>query len=208
MLKRKVFLLIFACFLIIPVVPANAESDELGYQYTVKKAEEIDFEDGNFFISLLSGDPSSKDALYAVYDNSQLEKYEREEFRNSNAMTTFSTVTAAAALPTKFSDFYSGSKWRTRSDGVTLSVYPKGNAWKKSPNAVVQAHLEKKRWEVVYNKHKNDKNWNHTASMKAQLQCHAETVRGTKNPWNIEPWRTTSNYAKVLAKACNPPKGY
>jgi Protein of unknown function (DUF2599) len=62
----------------------------------------------------------------------------------------------------------------------------------------VQAHYEKYRWQVVYNKHKGSKNWKNTASMKAQLRCHAETVRGLKNPWNLEPWRKTSNYALVL----------
>lgn len=188
--------------LIFSTVPitANAETDNLGYEYTPKKASEIDFADGDFFIALLSGDPLSEGAVYAVYETSELERFEREHFGMNNSVATL----AAKNPPTKFSDYYSKSNWRKRSDGITLSVYPKKLAWTKHPNPVVQAHYEKYRWQVVYNKHKGSKHWKNTVSMKAQLRCHAETVRGLKNPWNLEPWRKTSNYAKVVAKACNP----
>jgi hypothetical protein len=202
-LMKKILLIVFALILVLPTISAKAATDSLGYEYEIKTANQIDYEDGNFFISLLSGDPLSEDALYAVYENSELEKYEASI---NNPIKT--DMIRAAALPTKFSEFYSGSKWNTRNDGVTLSLNPKKAAWAKNPSPIVQAHYEKTRWDVVYNKHKKDKQWKNTASMKAQLKCHAETVRGIKNPWNIEPWRTTSNYAKVLRKACNPPVGY
>lgn len=194
--KYKIFLFVAFLFLIVPVA-VNAETDDLGYEYTLKKASEIDFSEGDFFISLISGDPLTDDALYAVYESSEIERYEREQLGMSGFVL-------AASTPTKFSDYYSSSKWVNRSDGITLSLNPKKNAWQKPSNPIVEAHLYKYRWEVVYNKHKGSSNWDNTASMRAQLHCHADIAKGIKTPWNIEPWRTTSNYAAVVAAGCNP----
>jgi|SRR5690625_368811 len=207
--KNKAILLLFSIFILIPITNAHAETDELGYQYTKKKASEIDFADGDFFIVLLSGDPYSENAIYALYDNSEIEKYEKDinaddglsNLEDSTQIGTF------AALPTKFSQYYSSSKWIKRSTGMSLSLNPKKPAW-QTPPGMAGAHLQKYRWDVVYKKHGKSKNWKHTASMKAQLHCHADYPKKLKTPWNIEPWRTTSNYAKVVAKACNPPVGF
>lgn len=195
--KYKMFVIIALLFLIVPV-NVNAETDDLGYEYTLKTASEIDFSEGDFFITLISGDPLTDDALYAVYQSSEIERYEREKL----GMERVSAL--SASRPTKFSDYYSSSKWVKRSNGITLSLYPKKNAYQKPSNPIVQAHLHKYRWQVVYNKHKGSKNWKNTASMRAQLHCHADIPKGKKTPWNIEPWRTTSNYAAVVKAACNP----
>jgi hypothetical protein len=98
------FLLILILFFSIPIT-ASAETDDLGYEYIPKKASEIDFANGDFFIALLSGDPLSKDAVYAVYETSELERFEREHLGMNNSVATL----AAKKLPTKFSDYYSNS---------------------------------------------------------------------------------------------------
>ena len=211
MLKKIVSLLAFPIFALgfLSTAPsAFAETDELGYEYTTKKASEIDFADGDFYIVLLSGDANSEDATYAVYENSEVEKYEEDlladgQLDNHETQNLLNSVTPFASLPTKFSEYYSGSQWISRDEGPSLSLNPLKTAY-DSPPAMAQAHLQKYRWDVVYSKHSGDAKWNNTASMKAQLHCHADTIKGLKNPWNIEPWRTTTNYHEVVAKACNP----
>ncbi|CDO03088.1 hypothetical protein BN988_01588 [Oceanobacillus picturae] len=191
MMKSKVFLLVLAILVIIPVTAVQAETDELGYEYTPKKASEIDFSDGDIYVVPLSGDATSEDAIYAVYEGSEVEKYEK------------TLPTLFAALPTKFSQYYSSSKWITRSGVVSLSLQPKKPAYDEPPG-MAGAHLLKYRWKVVYDKHKNSSKWKNTASMKAQLNCHADYPKKFKTPWNIEPHRTETNYHKVVAKGCNP----
>lgn len=195
-MKTKLFLLVLAVLVFIPnnAVYAKTETDEWGYEYTPKKASEIDFVDGDFYVVPLSDDPTSEDARFAVYDNSEIEKYEE---------TLPAMFTIMSSKPTKFSDYYSSSKWITRSGKVSLSLQPKKPAYADSPPIVV-AHLKKYRWKVVYDKHHKDSKWKNTASMKAQLHCHADFPKGLKTPWNIEPWRTETNYAKVVAAGCNP----
>ncbi|WP_077319304.1 hypothetical protein [Virgibacillus proomii] len=110
------FILIFTY---VPMT-ANAETDDLGYEYTPKKGK-IDFADGDSFIALLSGDPLSEDAVYAVYETTEIDRFEREHLGMNNSVATV----AAKNPSTKFSDYYSNSKWRKRSDGIALSVYSK-----------------------------------------------------------------------------------
>ncbi|TYR81125.1 DUF2599 domain-containing protein [Priestia megaterium] len=218
MFSKKFLGLCFSSFLAFSILPSATQAaenleedikvDSLGYEYTTKAAHEINYDDGDFYTVLLQGDADSEDAIYAVYDTSEVEKYESEKLPSKGLPTTFAIAAASSSIPTTFSGYYSSSGWITRTEGISLSLYPKAPAYQKSSNPIAQAQLEKYRWEVVYNKYKNDKRWKNTNSMKGQLRCHAEVAKGVKTPWNIEPYRTTTNYAKILAKGCNPPVGY
>lgn len=195
---KKLFVSVLGLLIFLPTFSiVHAETDELGYEFTTKKASEIDFQDGDFFVVLLSGEPTDPNALYAIYETSEIEKYEQDYGLDDNEITTF------AALPTKFSQYYSSSKWITRNGKVSLSLQPKKPAYQEPPG-MAGAHLQKYRWEVVKNKHSKDSKWKNTASMKAQLNCHADYPKKFKTPWNIEPWRTETNYHKVVLKGCNP----
>ncbi len=190
-MKLKSFLFILVVLVFLPINLVSAETDELGYEYTPKKANEIDFSEGDFYVVPLSEGLTNEDTVYAVYDNSEVVKYEQ------------SLPTLFASMPTKFSQYYSKSKWITRKGMVSLSLYPKKPAY-QDPPGMAGAHLQKYRWKVVYDKHHKSSKWKNTASMKAQLHCHADYPKKFKIPWNIEPHRTESNYLKVVAKGCNP----
>ena len=108
-MKLKLFLFILVVLVFLPINLVSAETDELGYEYTPKKANEIDFSEGDFYVVPLSEGLTNEDTVYAVYDNSEVVKYEQ------------SLPTLFASMPTKFSQYYSKSKWITRKGMVSLS---------------------------------------------------------------------------------------
>jgi len=177
----------------------SAEIDEEGYEYTLAKASEIDFAKEDIFVALYEGDPTDEDALYAVYTDEELEKRKEDKTMEDENINP-----SLRAIKSKgFSSYYKSSKWINRSGVVSLSIQPKMNAWTGSSYAG-NIFKQKDRWDVLVKKHSGSKKWKNSASLKAQLNCHADLAKSAKTPWNLEPHRTTTNYAKVLAKACNP----
>lgn len=85
----------------------------------------------------------------------------------------------SSRVPKTFEDFFYSGHWVTKSDGRTaLQLYLKA--------ALKNSSREKKAWEVVYNKFKNDPEWKNTQSMKDQFFCHVRYAK-SKTPWNLEP---------------------
>lgn len=201
-MKFRLALSFLLVLIVFPISLVKAETevevDEWGYEYTLKKASEIDFLEEDFYVVSLSEELPNEDTIFAVYDHTEVEKFEQSLFPFTSTFSTFSS------LPTKFSEYYtSSSKWIVRNGVISLSLYPKKPAY-DTPPGMAQAHLQKYRWSVVYDKYKNSPNWKNTASMKAQLECHANIPKNSKTPWNLEPHRTETNYWKVVQKGCNP----
>lgn len=202
MTKKFLFYSSFLSLLVLSLFvssSASAAIDSEGYEYTVAKANEIDFAKENIFIELISGDPTDENALYAVYTDEVLEQYKKDHnLVDVNAITPFAIASKG------FSYYYKSSKWITRSGVVSLSIDPKANAWTGSSIAG-NVFKQKDRWDVIVKKHSGSKNWKNSASLKAQLNCHADLAKSVKTPWNLEPHRKTTNYAVVLKHLCNAP---
>ncbi|MDA2474495.1 DUF2599 domain-containing protein [Bacillus sp. CD3-1a] len=206
-MKKKLLSISLAIPLALSVFPslqASAETDNLGYEYQKKKSSEIDFTNLDQYPVLLEGEPTNPDAVYAVYESKEIDKFERDNPLYKPISGSDVPLIMRASAPTSWSSFYSSGSWITRDGVISLSLYPKSPAYVKSPNPMVQAHHEKYRWSVVYNRFSGDKRWKNTGSMKAQLHCHADYAKGHKTPWNLEPHRTTTNYQVTVANACNP----
>lgn len=84
MFRKKTFLsfiLLVTATLIISStgsLTVHAATDSEGYEYTLSKAEDLDFSKDDIYTSLVSGNPKDGDAVYAVYTAEELEKYEED----------------------------------------------------------------------------------------------------------------------------------
>lgn len=206
MLKKLVTYSLFSVFgvFFLGNSSVSAEVDEEGYEYTIAKADEIDFAIENIFVTLISGDPMDENALYAVYTDEELEEYKKDKGIVDEDDSDIILNPYARAVKSKgFSAYYKSSKWITR-NFISLSIEPKMYAWTGAGGYAGNAFKKKDRWDVLVKKHSGSKNWRNSASLKAQLNCHADFAKSMKTPWNIEPHRTTTNYAMVVAKGCNP----
>ncbi|OFL49592.1 MULTISPECIES: DUF2599 domain-containing protein [unclassified Nosocomiicoccus] len=200
-----IFSILVSSYIFLEVQNAKASVDELGYQVEYKTAENIDFDKSDVFVVLIEENRLDiNKSIYAVYERKEIEKFENDSFNTLGEDEGFTTYSAKKP-PTNFSNYYSSGSWITRSGKISLSLYPKNIAYAKPSNAIVRAHYVKYRWDTVYNKYKNNSRWKNTASMKAQLNCHADYAKGLKTPWNLEPWRKQTNYAIVLRHSCNAP---
>ena len=60
-----------------------------------------------------------------------------------------------------------------------------------------------KAYSLVSNKFSGDRRWKNSTGMSHQFHCHAHFARD-KEFWNLEPHRTSTNYAEYIANSCNP----
>lgn len=103
------------------------------------------------------------------------------------------------------SKYFNWIKWIKRSGVVSLSISPttgKGGFLGITNSSVYAAAVDES-WGIVYRNWSNSSKWKNTKSMQMQYICHTQFAK-FKTPWNIEPHRTETNYAKVVAKGCNP----
>lgn len=89
--------------------------------------------------------------------------------------------------------------WITRNGVVSLSMKPKSS---------VRSSLSTKNnaWTVISSPTQgfaSSPKWKNTQVMKWQFDCHYHFAN-SKEYWNIEPHRTASSWAQVVAAACNP----
>lgn len=210
MFRKKTFLsfiLLVTATLIISStgsLTVHAATDSEGYEYTLSKAEDLDFSKDDIYTSLVSGNPKDGDAVYAVYTAEELEKYEEDHpgIKQSSYESINNPITLFAISSKGFSYYYKTSKWITRNKIVSLSVDPKANAWTGSSIAG-NAFKQKDRFDVLAKKHSSSSKWKNPSSLKAQLNCHADLAKSIKTPWNLEPHYPNVNYALLLKNRCN-----
>lgn len=104
-----------------------------------------------------------------------------------------------------YSGYFKKVEWITRNGVISLSITPTNKLYASTYNNanVLSAHAAEA-WRLLYARHSSDTRWRNTASMEAQFHCHVIYAGGAKTPWNIEPSRTESNWAVVIANGCNP----
>ena len=105
-----------------------------------------------------------------------------------------------------YNEYFKSVKWITRKGVVSLSITPTSKLYGRTykNNANVLAVHAATAWSLLYKKHKSSSKWKNTASLEAQFNCHVIYAGRNNTPWNIEPHRTETNWAVVVAKACNP----
>lgn len=112
-------------------------------------------------------------------------------------------VTQLTRDPIYITYYFDSIAWVTRDDGITLSLDPKEDVRNDSDTRTAAWNILK---DPVYG-HGDDANWPTDAdkleTFKWQYDCHFNFAK-TKETWNIEPWRTASNYLAVVFAACNP----
>lgn len=112
-------------------------------------------------------------------------------------------VTKLTRDPIYITYFFDSVAWVTRENGITLSLDP-------TEEVRTDSDMRTSAWNVlkdpVYGFGK-ERYWptdsNKLETFKWQYDCHFNFAK-TKATWNIEPWRTASNYLVVVANGCNP----
>lgn len=101
--------------------------------------------------------------------------------------------------------FKSNTGWIQRSDGITLSCHYNASAmFPKVNNGNELGANISIAFRRLKERHSSSLYWENTTSLELQFHCHALTIGQWKNPWNIEPWRTSTDWGTVIAKGCNP----
>lgn len=101
-----------------------------------------------------------------------------------------------------YAKYFYSTAWINRNGTVSLSInYKKSAIYSSNHNATAANAL--KAWDAILTKRTRDPQWRNTKAMEMQFHCHVNFA-SDKSPWNIEPHRTQTNYAIVVAHACNP----
>lgn len=105
--------------------------------------------------------------------------------------------------PIYWSSYFDQAMWITRDGKISLSLKPKSNV-RDSKSVKDQA------WNIIsgtYTGFGGHANWpkesKNVKTFKWQYDCHYYFAND-KDAWNLEPWRSASSYAAVVAKKCNP----
>lgn len=130
----------------------------------------------------------SNNKIHQTFDNSINIEDVSIEFEIYALQTT-------AVRANSFNDNFSKSEWITRTDGISLSLYP---IYAFPTNASMYAA-----WDTVVAKHGRDTQWKNESGMKDQFHCHNDFA-SAKRPWNLEPWRPDVGYALTVKAGCNP----
>ena len=96
-----------------------------------------------------------------------------------------------------FDDYFNQVSWITRDGVVALSIDHKKVGIFESKDA----------FSVLEGIYASDANWMNRDSLYAQFACHVQFAQ-SKNPWNIEPSRTTTSLLTTILNLCNPAKFY
>ena len=105
--------------------------------------------------------------------------------------------------PAYMATYFSQALWITRNNIVSLSLVPNSNV----RNSLSEKN---KAWTILSGEYTglgSSKYWpkdeQKLKTFKWQFDCHYHFANN-KNEWNIEPSRSASSYAAVVAKKCNP----
>gem|GEM_PF-3794937 len=127
-------------------------------------------------------------------------KYGRKiehSFKNENDISypVKITVEIKSIRSGNYYNYFSDGYWQHRSEGVSLSLYPKKVFY-------LDSTLEDAWTEVIY-MHRSSPNWYNEAGMYKQFKCH-NMYAPNKRPWNLEPWRPNVSMGETIAHRCNP----
>lgn len=161
---------------------------------------------------ILTNPVYGQDSESCLTDNEYLEIYNAAFAKQTNSYKvmyrddniTMDMLRASIKTYT-YNEYFKSVKWITRNGIVSLSITPSNKLYGSTyNNANVLAVHAATAWNLLYKKHKSNSKWKNTASLEAQFNCHVIYAGSKKIPWNIEPHRTETNWAIVVAKACNP----
>ena len=94
-----------------------------------------------------------------------------------------------------FDDYYNQVSWITRDGLISLSIdHKKVGLFEISDS-----------FRILEEMFSNDANWSNRDSLYAQFACHVQFAQ-SKNPWNLEPSRTTTSLITTIFNLCNPAK--
>lgn len=100
-----------------------------------------------------------------------------------------------------FSSCFDSGKWITRNGVVSLSLKP--NSTLRMSMVTGSSSMKQYSWEAVKAKFSGSSKWKNTSSMKMQYECHWYLAIA-KSEFNLEPSRGSTNWANMIAHACNP----
>lgn len=109
-------------------------------------------------------------------------------------VTTFVSISSAEDYT--YDDFFDpGGGWISRSEGISLSLYP---TYSFPLNSLVELA-----WETVVDEFGDDSEFTNEEGMFKQFRCHNDAA-AWKRPWNLEPWRPNVSYLQTVKALCNP----
>lgn len=123
-------------------------------------------------------------------------------FEDGTRLSDYEYSVKYAPVPRGFypiADYFDYAAWITRDGVVSLSV---------DPNSSVRGNKSQKdsAWNVLSSTTHgfgSSSNWKNTKVIGWQFDCHY-WFANSKDFWNLEPHRTASSYAGVVAAGCNP----
>ena len=96
-----------------------------------------------------------------------------------------------------FDDYFNQVSWIERDGIISLSIDHKKVGLFEISDA----------FRTIEELHNGDSYWQNRDSLYAQFACHVQFAQ-TKNPWNLEPHRTTTSLLTTILNLCNPAKFY
>lgn len=176
----KRFLMVLLCVTLVLCYGSSAFASDITEDYSAMTNEELSelhrqMRD-NYNIAVENGDIANQNLLIEQADmvlDQMVINSEKSQIKPFNWPET------------SYFDYFSKSYFITRADGVSLSIYPVNLAWGSSQIESAWSHI------VMW--HSGDSNWYNESSLKEQFYCHVNFAGNLKTPWNIEPWKTSTN---------------
>ncbi len=105
----------------------------------------------------------------------------------------FSLILGVFSNQKGFDDYFNSVSWITRDGVLSLSIDHKTIQFSQLADSFKEIEL----------RFSQDPEWRNRDSLYAQYYCHAQFA-SYKNPWNIEPHRTETNWLQLVLTGCNP----
>lgn len=137
--------------------------------------------------------------MYNIKGNDFLENV---VFEDGTKLSDYDYTIKTVPTPRSFypiGDYFNYAAWITRDGVISLSVDP------KEPVRTTRTQRNMA-WSVLASPTHgfgSSSNWKNGETMRWQFECHYWFAEN-KQYWNLEPSRTASSYADVVANGCNP----
>ena len=102
-------------------------------------------------------------------------------------------------------DYFSEIYWLSRDVGISLSLTPTSKLF-SSENDSVYLWMARciHAFYLLEEEYGEDENWDNPDSLKPQFHCHSIYAGSRKVPWNIEPYRTETDFLTIILYQANP----